>query len=658
MKLSNKKSLTTIIGLAALAIVVTPSLSSAQAAQQPEIVRRTQGALVMENVPTTPDNVRERLIQYNNVRAAGFAGFAPDGSILITTRFAETAQIHAVNRPMGARYQLTFYPEQIGGLTTIPNSNNFIFTKDRGGDEFFQYHLFNRATGTTTQLTEAGTRNESRNISRDGKMMAWSVSRSGSSIREISIMNISNPSSKRVVYRADGAWFVADFSPDGKKLLLGQSISVTQSKRAILDIESGVLTPITPNLTVSYDGGQFSPDGRFVYLGTDENSDFSYGVKIELANGRRTRVTPNINWDVEGISLSPNGQQLAYVVNEEGRSKLYLLPTTQGARSVLVGVPTGVIGGLEWSDDSQKLGLALSTFAAPSDAYVYTLANRALVRWTRSEIGGLNPATFVEPRLVRYPTFDQTNGQTRTIPAWVYEPRTPGPHPVIIQIHGGPEGQSRPNFSSTIQYWVNDLNATVIVPNVRGSTGYGKTYVDLDNGFKRMDSVKDIGSLLDWIATQPNMNKNKVAVYGGSYGGFMVLASMTNYNDRLAGGIDIVGISHLATFLENTQGYRRDLRRVEYGDERDPAMREFMTRTAPLTNAGNITKPLFVIQGHNDPRVPQSEAEQIVTRVRANGVNVWYMLGMDEGHGFAKKSNRDAQREAETLFFREIFGPN
>ncbi|KAF0116389.1 MAG: S9A/B/C family peptidase [Hyphomonadaceae bacterium] len=650
------KARATIVTLTTLAMVVAPNIILAQAAPQAEIVRRTQGALVMENVPITPDNVRERLIQYNNVRAAGFAGFAPDGSILISTRFAETSQIHAVSRPMGARYQLTYYPEQIGGVSTIPKSNNFIFTKDRGGDEFFQYHLFNRATGTTTQLTEAGTRNESRNISRDGKMMAWSVSRSGSSVREIVVMNIAEPSSKRVVYRADGAWFVADFSPDGRKLLIGQSISVTQSKRAILDIASGVVTPITPNLRVSYDGGQFSPDGRFIYLGTDENSDFAYGVKIELATGRRTRVTPNINWDVEGISLSQNGQNLAYVVNEEGRSKLYLLPTTQGARAAMIALPTGVVGGLEWSDDSQKLGLALSTSSAPSDAYVYTLASRSLIRWTRSEIGGLNPATFVEPRLIRYPTFDEISGQRRTIPAWVYEPKTPGPHPVIIQIHGGPEGQSRPNFSSTIQYWVNDLGATVIVPNVRGSTGYGKAYVDLDNGSKRMDSVKDIGSLLDWIGTQANMNKNKVAVYGGSYGGFMVLASMTNYNDRLAGGVDIVGISSLVTFLENTQGYRRDLRRVEYGDERDPAVREFMTRTAPLTNAGNINRPLFVIQGHNDPRVPQSEAEQIVARVRANGVNVWYMLGMDEGHGFAKKSNRDAQREAETLFFREIFG--
>ena len=628
----------------------------AQNASTTEPVKRIQGNLVLENVPQTPESVREKLIQYNNTRAAGFGGFAPDGTILIGTRFGETSQVHKVAQPMGARSQLTYFPETVSGITMRPFSDSFVFRKDKGGDEFFQFHTFDMKNGKIAQFTETGTRNEGLNFSKDGKNLAWTVSRSGQPTREIVIASADDPKNKKIIATKTGGWSVLDFSPDGKSLLVGEYISVTKSKRAILNIETGEFKDILPEMNVSFDGGQFSADGKSIYLLTDENSDSTYGVRINLATGTRTRITPRQNWDVEGLSLSPNGQTLLYVVNENGLSKLYSMATTVGARTQLINLPIGVVGGLEWSADSRKIGLSLSTASAPSDAYTYELASRALTRWTQSEIGGLNPASFVTPRLIEYPTFDSVNGKKRTIPAFVYEPKTAGPHPVIIQIHGGPESQSRPNFSSTIQYWVNELGAAVIVPNVRGSTGYGKAFVDLDNGFKREDSVKDIGALLDWVATQPKLNKNKVAVYGGSYGGYMVLASMTNFNDRLAGGVDIVGISHFSTFLQNTQGYRVDLRRVEYGDERDAAMRAFHEKIAPLNNAHKITKPMFVIQGANDPRVPQSEAEQMVAKMRANGGKVWYMIGKDEGHGFAKKSNRDAQREAETLFFKEIFG--
>ncbi|MCU0881140.1 MAG: prolyl oligopeptidase family serine peptidase, partial [Hyphomonadaceae bacterium] len=345
-----------------------------------------------------------------------------------------------------------------------------------------------------------------------------------------------------------------------------------------------------------------------------------------------------------------------YALNEDGLSQIYTMAAEGAPRATKAQLPVGLVGGLQWSPDSRRLGLTINTARSPSDAYVYDVSSRRLTRWTQSEIGGLNPASFVEPSLIRYPTFDMVNGAPRTIPAFVYRARQPGPRPVIIQIHGGPEAQSRPGFSSTIQYWANELGISVVVPNVRGSTGYGRSFVELDNGFKREDSVKDIGALLDWIKTQPDMDASKVIVYGGSYGGYLVLASLTHFPDRLAGGIDIVGISNFVTFLENTDGYRRDLRRVEYGDERDPAMRAHLQAISPLTNAHKIEDPLFVIQGANDPRVPRSEAEQIVERVRANGREVWYMLAMDEGHGFAKKSNRDAQREAETLFLQQVLG--
>ena len=236
------------------------------------------------------------------------------------------------------------------------------------------------------------------------------------------------------------------------------------------------------------------------------------------------------------------------------------------------------------------------------------------------------------------------------IPAFVYRPDGPGPHPVIVSIHGGPEGQARPTFSATYQLWIERLNAAVIVPNVRGSAGYGKTYLQLDNGMRREDSVRDIGALLDWIGEQPELDQERVAVFGGSYGGYMVLASSVHYSDRLKAAVDIVGISNFVTFLENTQDYRRDLRRPEYGDERDPEMRAHLQAISPLNNVEEIDVPMFVVQGENDPRVPVSEAEQMVAALRAQGSPVWYMNALNEGHGYRKKENRDLFSEATVLF--------
>ena len=271
-----------------------------------------------------------------------------------------------------------------------------------------------------------------------------------------------------------------------------------------------------------------------------------------------------------------------------------------------------------------------------------------LTRWTESEVGGLDTTAFRVPELIRYPTFDMDGAEQREIPAWVYKPAGKGPHPVVISIHGGPEGQSRPSFSSTYQMWIEKLGVAVIRPN-----GYGKTYVGLDNGFKREDSVKDIGALLDWIETQPDLDKDRVAVFGGSYGGYMVLASAVHYSDRLAAAVDIVGISNFVTFLENTQDYRRDLRRVEYGDERDPAMRAHLEKISPLNNVDQISVPMFIVQGENDPRVPVTEAAQVVEALREQGHTVWYMNALNEGHGYRKRENRDIYQQATVLFLQK-----
>jgi dipeptidyl aminopeptidase/acylaminoacyl peptidase len=271
-----------------------------------------------------------------------------------------------------------------------------------------------------------------------------------------------------------------------------------------------------------------------------------------------------------------------------------------------------------------------------------------VVRWTYSETGGLDPSTFVVPQRISYKSFDG-----REIPAYVYKPRGAKKAPVVISIHGGPEGQYQPFFTPLTQYWVSDVGLAVIAPNVRGSTGYGKTYVALDNAEKREDSVKDIGALLDWIAAQPDLDASRVAVLGGSYGGYMVLASLVHFGDRIKAGVDIVGIANFVTFLEKTSGYRVDLRRVEYGDERDPKMRAVFERISPANHADKIRSALMVAHGRNDPRVPFSEAEQIAAKVRAQGRPVWTVYADNEGHGFARKENRDYLNAAMTLFLKK-----
>jgi dipeptidyl aminopeptidase/acylaminoacyl peptidase len=263
----------------------------------------------------------------------------------------------------------------------------------------------------------------------------------------------------------------------------------------------------------------------------------------------------------------------------------------------------------------------------------------------------LNSESFATPQLITWKSFDK-----RTISGFLYRPAATfaGKRPVIIEIHGGPEGQARPEFLGQENYFLNELGVAMIFPNVRGSSGFGKTFLKLDNGFKREDSYKDIAALLDWVKAQPDLDSERVMVAGGSYGGHMTLAIAAFYPERIRCAVDVVGISNLVTFLENTSGYRQDLRRAEYGDERDPKMRRFMLQIAPLNNSGKIRKPLFIVQGANDPRVPLSEAEQMRDTLKKAGVPVWYLVAKDEGHGFTKKGNRDFQFDATVMFIKEF----
>jgi len=611
--------------------------------------------LVVQGLPPIPVSLAGEVRRYTESRSASFADWHPtERSILISTRFANTAQIHRVKQPGGARTQLTFFDEPISGATYEPRTGRyFLFTKDVGGNEFGQIYRYDVADGRVTLLTDGGrSQNGGIEWSAQGDRIAYGSTRRNGADRDLYIMDPLDPKTDRLVLQVSGGgWSVLDWSPDDRRLLIGEYVSINESRLWLLDLQTGGESLLTESGSepVSYRNARFSKDGTGLYLTTDKDSEFQRLSHMDLATRLITTLVDSIPWDVEGLDLSWDGRRIAFGVNEAGISRLYLFDIADRRLQRVDAVPTGTAGGLTWHPRGRDLAFTISTARSPSDVYSLDTETGEVSRWTESELGELVASELSEPRLVRWPSFDG-----REITGFLYEPavRFTGKRPVMIVIHGGPESQSRPGFLGRSNYFLNEHGVALLLPNVRGSTGYGKSFVKLDNGLKREDSVKDIGALLDWIAKQPNLDASRILVMGGSYGGYMTLAVSTHYSDRICCAIDIVGISNFNTFLKNTESYRRDLRRAEYGDERDPAMREFFERIAPLNNAGKITKPLFVVQGGNDPRVPLSEAEQMVERVREHGTPVWYLMAKDEGHGFRKKENADFQFYATILFAR------
>lgn len=634
--------------LVACLMLSTAPAAMAQAAPE----RREVGALVYDGIPAIPASLGAQLQRYRNARSASFLDWMSDGSMLIATRFGETAQVHRVVAPGGDRRQLTFFGEPVADAIAVPGAPRYALSRDSGGAEYFQTYLTD-LKGEEVSITEPGTKNDPPIFSRDGRLAVWSQVRAGQPNYDIVAVDPTDPASRRTLYRGEGIWVPVDVSPDASRILLVKYISVEDSQLWLLDVASGQVSRIRETTTpVAYSAGEFTADGRAIVTVSNEGAEFGRLALIDLDTNALTSLSDGKAWGVEALDLSPDGSQLAYSVNEDGVSQVHVLDMRSRRPLPQPDLPVGVLNGMKYSPDGGRLAINLSTPQSPGDIWTWETARGALTRWTESEAGPVDASAFVVPDLVRFASFDD-----RQIPAFVYRApaQAQGPRPVIIDIHGGPEGQSRPGFNTTYQQWIADLGATVIVPNVRGSTGYGKEWVGLDNGPLRHDSVKDIGALLDWIATQPDLDAERVVVHGGSYGGYMVLAALADYSDRLAGAVDIVGISNFISFLENTEGYRRDARRVEYGDERDPAMRAIFEQISPLNHTEKMTNPLLVIQGANDPRVPRSEAEQIVSAVRGEGHPVWYLLAMDEGHGFRKKRNSDGQAEVVNLFLRQVF---
>ncbi len=615
-------------------------------------------AIQTQDVPVIPAEFAARLSQHQNTRSAGFAGWDPGGKgILVRTRFGNSQQLHRVHEPGGRREQITFLDEPVdGGFLRKAVDGAILLSLSRGGNENNQIYLLDRAKFTTTLLTDGKSRNRIDAVREDGQLIIVASNQRNGRDTDLFVADPRKPGFLRTLMEVTGEhWGVADWSQDGSKLLLFRYVSINESYPAIMDLSSD------ERRDLKLPGGEkaavgpfeFAGDATKAYIATDAQNEFKRLALLDLASGKYDWLTSDIPWDVSGLDVHEESGLAAFTVNADGASQLYLLEPVAGQlpKRRAIDLPTGIVSSLGFSPGGRQLGFTLARPDAPADAYSLEVASGMLTRWTYSEVGGLNPATFVTAERIRFPSFDK-----REIPAWYFRPKTASAErkaPVLIQIHGGPESQAQPLFNGTTQFYLNELGVAVILPNVRGSAGYGKTYLKLDNAELREDSVKDIGGLLDWIARQPELDASRVAVTGGSYGGFMVLASLTHFGDRIKAGVDNVGIANFNTFLATTSAYRVDLRRAEYGDEREAKMKEFFERISPANQADKIVSDLLVAHGRNDPRVPFSEAEQIAAKVRGQGRTVWTVFADNEGHGFGKKDNADYLRAVEAFFLKK-----
>ena len=618
-------------------------------------------AIETASVPVIPAEFAQRLEEYHDTRAAGFAGWDPAGKgMLIRTRFGNSLQLHRVYDPGGRREQITFENEPVAGqFLPRATDESILLTLSTGGSENDQIFFLDRSRFRKTLLTDGRSRNRIDAVRDDGGQMVIGSNQRNGRDTDLYLADPRRPGTMEMLLEVSGEfWGVADWSHDGEQLLLIRYVSANEAYPALLDLKTRKRSdlPLPTSDKAAIGAFAFSPDGKSAWIVTDSRGEFKQLARLDLETKKYEWFSDDIPWDVSGLAVDDESGRVAFTVNASGTSRLFLLNPDEAGRFTRTEPidPGGIVSSLEFSPDGVRLGFTLARPNAPADAYSLHVQSGELARWTYSEVGGLNPEKFITAVPIEARSFDG-----RMIPAWYFRPHRPPPPtpfpkaPVLIQIHGGPESQAQPFFSGTTQFYLNELGIAVLVPNVRGSSGYGKTYLKLDNAELRDDSVKDIGAMLDWIAQQPGLDSSRVAVSGGSYGGFMVLASLVKYGDRIRAGIDNVGICNFNTFLKNTAAYRVDLRRAEYGDERDDKMRAVFEAISPANHADKIVSRLLVAHGRNDPRVPFSEAEQIAAKVRSHGREVWTVFANNEGHGFAKKDNADYLRAVEAYFLKQ-----
>ncbi len=618
--------------------------------------------LAATGIPPIPREVVRAMEKYTVFEPTSLVAWHPtDGSLTVSRRAGQTSQLFRIAEPMGKAEQITFFNEPVRGAQWAPKTGEYLLiTRDKGGSEANHLFRYDPKSKTEAQLTSGDTTNAAGpwNAARSHLIVRSApLDKSGKKDPEVTFyaLDPKAPEKMAPLITLQGAgWYPSVWRDTDNKLLLTLYISATERKLFEIDLATKTRKEI-PEMEFSNDdeeGGLEAGTKTFVRRYDDGKGEFRKLFLLDTRTGKKTGVSDEIEWDVEAWQVSPDGKILAFTTNENGRSVLHFRDTRTLQEIDTPILPAAQFSQLRWHPTLPHLALTINDPNSPSDVFEIDVPGKKMIRWTNSKPASFDAPLAANAEIVQWKSFDG-----KMISGILYRPaaKFSGPRPVIVSIHGGPEGQSRPSFMGRWHYFLNEMGAAVLFPNVRGSSGFGKTFLTLDNGKRREDSVKDIGAMLDWVGAQPSLDAKRIAITGGSYGGYMSLATSVHYADRIGCAVDSVGIANFVSFLERTETYRRDLRRSEYGDERDPDMRTFLTAISPLTNAQKIKKPLFVVHGTNDPRVPFFEAQQIVEKVRANGTSVWTLYADNEGHGFAKRANADFLFYAQTLFFNDCF---
>lgn len=641
--------LQSLAAVLALAPVFTPTIAFAQS----QFINPGENIEAV-GVPPIPLSLAREVQRYTTGYGLPLAGWDPARrEIWLKNITSDSASVFRVTEPGVASQPTLYIPAGVYDLYYQPQCHYLVYNQDTNGNEAFQMYLYDLATHKRVLLTDEKSRNTEPVWSNAGDRIIFSASPAGGNGVSLNVINPLDPKTNHLLAQSPGTYFkVYDWSPDDRQAVFVDYLSNTVSTFSLIDVATGEKTLLSPKrekVDDYYDSPQFSRDGKGIFVITDHDSDVRRLAYIDLAS-KRFKYLSGQNSNVEDFKIAMDGKTLAFITNEEGISRLHLLDTKTDQERSVPSLPFGIISDLKWHSNSQDVAFNFKSASTPTDVYSVNSQTGKVDHWVKGKTGEIDITKIPEPELIHWKSFDG-----RMISGFVYRPpsKWTGKRPVIIDIHGGPEEQYRPSFWGQDNYVLNELGVAKIYPNVRGSSGYGKTFLNLDNGANREDSVKDVSALLDWIKKQPYLDSQRVMVTGASYGGYMALSIAANYSDRIRAAQSVVGPSNLITFLENTEGWRRDVRRAEYGDERDPKVREVLQRIAPLNNAERIKKPLFIVQGKNDPRVKTSEAEQMVAAVKKNGSPVWYLLAKDEGHDFINQKNIDFQFYATVLFIQE-----
>jgi dipeptidyl aminopeptidase/acylaminoacyl peptidase len=640
-----------------LSLSAAPLLAAAVAWSAPAIVR---GNLILDGIPEqsvlTADQTI-RLDAYLSAREARPQGFTAKGQVLIATRFGEGDELHLVDQALGLRRQMTFIREPIlrGAFSTDPNRDAFVYSADSGVDGNPQLYYQRVGDPTPRRLTDPKSIAGAALWSSSGREIAFSTIARDTGSCDIDIVDPDSGALPRLAAGNECADLL-DWSADDRKLLLRRHASAYEESLYVLDLGTGQKREVEPSAAKGViANAKFSRDGTGVYFISNHDGDRARLRYVNLFTAEKNDISGRGDVEVEQFALSKDGHYLAYVTEEGGADKLNLLDLRARQDLLPPKLPApGVVDSLSFDPDSKRLLFGLAAANQPRDAYVLDVAGNRLEPWTASESGPLDRTKFVVPRLTQFPTFDRFDGKARDLPLYIYEPASPGVHPVLIVLHDGPDARFRPTFDPWIQYVVNELGFAVLAPNVRGSSGYGKSFGALARGAQREDAIKDVGALLVWLALDSRFDKTRVIVSGTGYGGYMALAALVNYGERLRGAVAMAPITDFIGFVGGTAPESRGAAREEYGDERDTDGRMFLRRISPLINADRITRPVLIAHGKNDRGVPLAQSDQLVNRLRARNQTVWYLKAMDEGGSWTRWQNREEYCRAFAEFLNSV----